>query len=225
MSDFLARLAQRALGAAPLVRPRLPGLFSPLDEEAAPASEALAVDSREPSPVPAPAPLSRAVEARDEMAAAAGTPPVRAPAPAVAPEQAKDFLPAHPSAPQATRPSRDEGGPAAPESPAPERWVPAESSASRILLLEKAAPRTQLANSPLPLVRPRREASPKEGAPGPGGIAYVERGPAQAPAVHITIGRVEVRANIAAPPAARPRPEHKPALSLREYLKRGGGKS
>ena len=32
MSDFLARLAQRSMGAAPLIAPRLPSLFAPVDE-------------------------------------------------------------------------------------------------------------------------------------------------------------------------------------------------
>jgi hypothetical protein len=45
------------------------------------------------------------------------------------------------------------------------------------------------------------------------------------PAVHITIGRVEVRANMPLPPPSpRPRPDHKPALSLGDYLKRRGGR-
>lgn len=48
-----------------------------------------------------------------------------------------------------------------------------------------------------------------------------------APAIHITIGRVEVRAQVAAPPAPapRPKPQSKPSLSLDDYLKRGGGGS
>ncbi len=51
-------------------------------------------------------------------------------------------------------------------------------------------------------------------------------GPA-APSIHISIGRVEVRANIGkttvnTPP---PRAASKPALSLDDYLKRGGGKA
>ena len=48
-----------------------------------------------------------------------------------------------------------------------------------------------------------------------------------APSVHIRIGRVEVRANIGkttAAPSPPARAASKPALSLDEYLKRGGGK-
>ncbi len=49
----------------------------------------------------------------------------------------------------------------------------------------------------------------------------------QEPTVHINIGRVEVRAQTAAPaPAPRPvRPKPQGSLSLNDYLKRGGGES
>jgi len=45
-----------------------------------------------------------------------------------------------------------------------------------------------------------------------------------APTVHISIGRIEVRAHIApSPQAPRPRAERPPTRSLADYLKRGGG--
>lgn len=227
MSDFLTRLAQRSLGEAPAVRPRLPGLFAPLNEEATPASEAVVVDLHEPLPALAPAPLSRAPKAREETADATGTGPARAPAPAVAGERAGNAVPARKSEAQATQPSGDEGEAAASERSAREPLVrarpSAESGSSPVLLVEKAAPREQLPASP-PVAQTRQRARAKESTADSAG-QYLDREPAQAPAVHITIGRVEVRASIAAPPPpVRPRPEHKPALSLADYLRRGGAK-
>jgi len=56
-------------------------------------------------------------------------------------------------------------------------------------------------------------------------VALAGNSPAAEPAVHITIGRVEVRATVStAPPAPRPHAEDKPTLSLGDYLKRGGGR-
>jgi hypothetical protein len=47
----------------------------------------------------------------------------------------------------------------------------------------------------------------------------------QEPAVHVHIGRIDVRATTAAPvPAPRPaRPKPKSSLQLQDYLKRGSG--
>ncbi len=57
--------------------------------------------------------------------------------------------------------------------------------------------------------------------------AAAEHAASQEPVVHINIGRVEVRAQTATPPPARPSVQPKPpsSLSLNDYLKRGGGQA
>jgi hypothetical protein len=226
VSDFLTRLALRSLGEAPAVRPRLPGLFAPLNEEPTPASAAVVADVHEPPPALAPAPFFRAREAREETAGAKTADPVGSRAPAAA-ERPGDSMPARKSERQAAQPSGDDGEAAALERRAPNGLVPARQSAepgpSRVLLVEKVAPQEQLPASPLPVAQPRQRASAQESTVDPASLVYLDREPAQAPAVHITIGRIEVRASIA-PPPARTRPDHMPALSLRDYLKRGGDK-
>jgi len=75
----------------------------------------------------------------------------------------------------------------------------------------------------VPLV-PDREAKIAEDRNSPSVFDIPGQERPTVPTVHITIGRIEVRANIASAPAApRPRAETKPTLSLGEYLKRGGG--
>ncbi len=65
----------------------------------------------------------------------------------------------------------------------------------------------------------------------PGEVFTSQRQPASAnaaPMVHISIGRVEVRAHTGKATAAAPPPPRagrKPSLSLADYLKRGGGRS
>ena len=47
--------------------------------------------------------------------------------------------------------------------------------------------------------------------------------PSSAPPIHITIGRIEVRANYAAAPSPPPAPRASPVTSLEDYLKQRGG--
>lgn len=71
-----------------------------------------------------------------------------------------------------------------------------------------------------PLHTAARPAGPAPAAPWP----QSRQGPAAEPTVHITIGRVEVRATRETPAPARRRPERQPATSLDDYLRtRSGG--
>lgn len=71
-----------------------------------------------------------------------------------------------------------------------------------------------------PLHTAQRPPEPAPAAPWP----QRRQGPAAGPTVHITIGRVEVRAPRETPAPAPRRPERQPATSLDEYLRtRSGG--
>ena len=109
----------------------------------------------------------------------------------------------------------------------------------------KAGPATQSTGPKAPSEFPA-DTAPSEGLPpalpeaplvpsGPGQSAALERQPAmpapesrpksrEAPSVHVTIGRVEVRAHTAPPPPRERRPSVGSALSLQDYLERGGGR-
>ncbi|HET9212938.1 MAG TPA: hypothetical protein VFR03_21205 [Thermoanaerobaculia bacterium] len=123
MSDFLGRLAARALGQVPPVRPRLPSRFEP--------AAGLVEEVVEASPVSAPPRLSRPSprpvgERREDLGARLGEPAVpasearRAPdlaSPAVAPLRGEPSLP-NPSLPASPPPGGREGLKTAPGSAA-----------------------------------------------------------------------------------------------------------
>jgi hypothetical protein len=239
VSDFLTRLARRSLGETPVIHPRLPGLFAPLNKEEAAGGAVAAFHtqygSRPDGADSAPAlPLFHGIADSitvDRIAASAlpavgletndrvresDSPQKRGQAPARdehVPGPARLFIePSLASAPRSTGERPDASGSPSTSPLARERRQDRES-----------------APAPPPLVTEREKPGARESrAHVASAIAHSLREPAQAPAVHITIGRVEVRANLAAPPPApreRPRPEHKPALSLGDYLSRGRGKT
>lgn len=236
MSDFLTRMAQRSLGAAPLIAPRLPGLFAPV-EESSPSNVANAIAATEEAPVSTLASLplqsrtkGSADPASNEPRANIDTPQhFHAPEAAIAPAPAAHtgntqsrieatLIPLVDTAQTNTQTTAPLVAPVAPvasdadaslkpskalrdmPATAPEQWSPLLPQRNA----EHVAPFAALADTPV-------------GA---------ETGTPPAPTVHITIGRVEVRANIATPPAApRPRAVSKPAQSLGDYLKHGAGAS
>ncbi|WP_157273698.1 hypothetical protein [Thiobacillus denitrificans] len=231
MNDFLTRLAQRSMGEAPLIAPRLPSLFAPAEESSTGNSaDMMAVADPAQNATPASLPIQPCTTARVD-------PPAGKPRTSVYPPQ---------------RPLPPEASPTVHTDSAPPRveamLVPVvettpENSRMPPPLLAPVAPRPAASLKPpiasrkqdmpaaapepwLPLLPQRKAESVAPfpvaaDTPKPGDV-----GTPDAPTVHITIGRVEVRANIAPPPATqRPRPASQPTLSLGDYLKRGTGAS
>jgi len=245
MSDFLDRLAARAIGSETTLAPRLPSLFEPLQRvpimpladageappgqrEAAPAMHAVPVEaptSATPASTSAQpaaarvAPIERVVAATSASAAASAAP--HASAPSTVGERA--FTPAvdRPAAPSVSaRPAMP--APPLPVQPrqtrvAPDRPETARTPASNGALLPApapvfAAPRT----AP---VRSERTVAARAAAARTEGKADA----ASEPVVHVSIGRLEVRA---APVAAAARRREGPQPgSLDDYLRQRGGKA
>jgi hypothetical protein len=238
VSDYFTRLAEQALGVAPAPRPVVPSRF---ERVAAPSPPTLELEAdRETGAAPPPTTSPQPAATGSPPPIAAGPAPGRA-EPATVGQAAADA--AHDQRPRpATEPTDrssavttrrrrttvtddhrldDEGPPrrghgvvpwATDRDPLP-TLVGATPQVDRSPTEERplvAAPATAPAPSPSPSVAPRREpAAPPE------------------PTVHVTIGRVDVRAvppSPASPPTARP---HAPGgrrerTSLEAYL-RGGG--
>lgn len=223
------------MGAAPLITPRLPSLFAPVEESPTSnvADTTAVTDAARNSTLASPPLQSRTTGRADPTsgeARASAYPPQHPPAPevAIAPAPAAriDSAPARVEStliplvetaqansqstpplvtPVAPHPAASLEPPLAPRkqdtpAAAPEQWLPLLPQRTA----ESAAPFPALADT----------------------TVGADTGKSPSPTVHITIGRVEVRANIAAPPAApRPRTTSKPTLSLGDYLKRGAGAS
>ena len=236
MSDFLTRLAQRSMGAAPLIAPRLPSLFAPTEESPiGSAADATAVTDAVQSKTFAPPSLQSTPTGRIDSATTAS---------AADELHASDYQPQRATATEAITAARTTTATASIESTliplvkatqanfqttapltadTPQVASPLESATAARTPDKTAAAPEHL----LPLLPQRRSESAAPFAVSADTALAADSGASVAPTVHITIGRVEVRANIAAaPPAApRPRPTSQPALSLNDYLKRGAGAS
>lgn len=246
MSDFLDRLAARAIGGETTLAPRLPSLFEPLQRapimpladareapppercEAAPAMQAVpaeALTSAAPARTSARpaaarvAPIAHVVAATSASAAASAA--QYASAPPIVGERASTPAVDRPASPSVlARPATPAPLPVQPRQVrvAPDRQETARTPASNGALLPTpasvfAAPRTAPARSER-TVATRAAAARTEGkADGAG-----------EPVVHVSIGRLEVRAApvAAAPPRRREGPQ---PGSLDDYLRQRGGKA
>lgn len=247
MSDFLGRLAARAIGGDTALAPRLPSLFEPLqraplmavtDEGEAPARarEASPAPPAVPNAVPPPRPMAQAGESIEPPVARA-TPAERAPllvperiaadasrAPMPSPPRAA--LPVHAMTAEPLRatsvPARATVTPS-PASPREPRMTPTRHEATRA-----PAPSGALLPPPTPVF------ATTGGVPAPvlSGRADAMRSTRNAPAdnanrassepvVHVSIGRLEVRAAAAAAAPPRWREEPRPS-SLDDYLRQRG---
>jgi hypothetical protein len=229
VSDFLSRVAARAVGAAPVAGPRLPSAF----EGGGPAGEAgpevvdgeaLATAAPRPSAT-TPGPEARGVERVAPPAAGtalsrvgAGEPDGIAPAAHVpsevgrpasfiaTPERENRAVEAVP----ALLPERDPGPPvAAAAADLPAADVPAA-------VVPRAGAPVVVAARPAAAAVPRA-ARPREPEPG----AATAAGEIEPPPVRVHIGRLEVRANLQQPAPQRPHrdEERPPELSLPDYLR------
>jgi len=235
MNGFLARLAQRSLGMTTVVSPRLPSMFEPL----AASAENFPSMATPKADLPAVTEMSKPTLApRQENS-------VRSVALDNAPPHSRTL---HADGNTGGRIyQRDDAGPA-PE-PVPARAADGGRHAHPPLAAEDYPVTAQArpVYDPLPLPPPRSDEKYAHRPPPhtsalllPTRLSRPERhdramavaldlavpANAAAPTIHISIGRVDVRANITAPPAAaRPRTERNTTQPLADYLKRGRGNS
>lgn len=232
MNDFLTRLAQRSMGAAPLIAPRLPSLFAPAEESNSNVADSTAgADITHRTMLVSP-PVASSTAARNMHASIEPQPPVHQSHRSTGPEAALAPVPAARTESVAPRAESTlttlvqtvhERIQAAPQLD-PVASCPT-AAAEPLLTPRKQDDRA--AAEPWKLLLPQRKAEPAAAFPAVADTPVsTDTGTPPAPTVHITIGRVEVRANIATPPAApRPRATTTPALSLGDYLKRGANAS
>ncbi|MFC5526868.1 hypothetical protein ACFPPA_14095 [Rhodanobacter ginsengisoli] len=246
MSDFLDRLASKAIGSETALVPRLPSLFEPSrrapilplgDEGDAPSrgrEVPAATNALPAAPQVQPTHAAGPAKWRRAQAMPIDPPPVSMPELAVAPAQrpSSAIEPASRSTPPPERlaaPSIGEHpdttrlpSPVSPRQTrlAPARQAPAPPSACGSL---RPAP------TPMPVF-----AAPRAGpAPAPSGQAAARRAPAvpvasatgasSEPVVHVSIGRLEVRAAAATGDGPRRRDGPRPS-SLDDYLRQRGDK-
>lgn len=243
MSDFLDRLAARAIGSETALMPRLPSLFEPLQR--APIMPPADVDEAPPDrrdaapamrAVPVEAPTSATPASTSMQLAAAPVAPIEhvvAPASASAAASAAQHAPA-PSivGERASTPVVDR--PAAPPvlarlaMPAPP--LPVQPRRTRVAPDRLEAARTPASNgallpAPAPVFAAPRVAPARSGrAVAARAAAARTEGKADAagePVVRVSIGRLEVRAApvAAAPPRRRDGPQ---PSSLDDYLRQRG---
>ena len=208
MSGYLARLAARAGGAPAAAGPRLPSRFEPSTgdgstDAAAPPTIATAAE------VPAQADLPGPPRNTDARALVEPVGPARGEGDRAIPSHRDDRgLPA-------TRTASEVGT----AEPAPERSaVAVDSARSDTAALPAPPPATPRVEA----APPRRAEPPTVTTPAACASARDEASvPVPEPdVVHVTIGRIEVRATLA-PPAAAPRsarPARDPERTLHDYL-------
>ena len=244
MSDFLDRLAARAIGGEAALAPRLPSLFEPLarapsmataDEGEAPARTRDA--SRLPPPAAAPPPRPP-VPARELIEPRAPRPSPAEPAPLPLPARAAADAPGASMPPsRAAAPAR-----AMAAEPSPARSAPDSAVATPTSVAPRAARLTPVRHESmqppaaigalLPAPTPVFATTHAATAPAqPGRTAAMRlRRDAQAaqgnraggePVVHVSIGRLEVRAAPAAVAPPRRRDGPQPG-SLDDYLRQRG---
>lgn len=244
MSDFLDRLAARAIGSETALAPRLPSLFEPLQRapimplsddgetspghpetvSAAPAAPAIAPMRSPHAPVTAPADASRVALA------------VLEPGPALTPTRTTASTPGNEMQPSpmtavpapSSMVERSALSPTPAEVLAP---LPVQPRKTRIMVerLEPAVPAHPVNGALLPVPTPVFATARAAETPGRAHHAAavhtlgVPAGPGNAsgePVVHVSIGRLEVRA---APTATPPRRRDGPQpSSLDDYLRQRG---
>jgi hypothetical protein len=233
VSDFLDRVASRAIGGEGMLSPRLPSLFEPARDavmpvmaearEAGPSAVAATVGAREPARDPV-----GALPLRQVLGESA---PVSRAAPVV---EGLPALAVHPVRALATRAETDGGPPARPQAaslPGPDARPMARQDGVRHEHVHRfdALPRQDADRGAL--LPPRNPVFPVP----PVAMGYTDRGasrqlgqqgrePGQAdhePVVHVSIGRLEVRAGPAATSASR-RQESPRRNAFDDYLRERG---
>ena len=211
MSDFIARIAARAVGEAPAAHPRLPSAFEDAGRHGEAGLEVVEAEvpaERPPSPAHAP------------RATAAGDAPAPPPAedPGVAPREPGRREPAAPATHEPVTPGRPERVPAAARRPEPE--PPPTETAGAVAAAPEPVPATP---DPAPAAVPAAAAAvPRIAHATAPARAEATVAPVEPPPVRIHIARLEVRANLQHPPPSKQRTrddEQPPELSLADYLR------
>ena len=251
MSDFLARLAARAIGDEATLAPRLPSLFEPsahtsilplIREDTTATARHVTVPADDTPPVADPRHPPRATSPRPIDAsrpALIEQPPTRVPPPAVTPvpdratpvtvravSPATLPMTAVAAAPPRVPPPEPvtHAGPlqASPVQPRQARTVPPRPETTPPAIGTLLPPAPVFANA---RVAPAHEQTEHAAAVRPRAASATQRAVAASePVVHVSIGRIEVRATPAAPAPPRRRDEPRPA-SLDDYLRQRGGKA
>jgi len=243
VSDFLDRVATRALGSASMLSPRLPSLFEPAaGGGAAVVEESLQIQASSPKePMTAPSlPDTRQAEGRATSADAsapsfAPKPPREIPAPTTTRERvilAEDVRLLVPDKPSAREPAIE----TAPTLVASHRDPAAAGELSQPrethVLHERivTAPRQEQQFGTLlppdkPVFATRQEPqarSARAGSPLSAKAAAIAPQASGEPAVQVSIGRIEVRATPAHAPTPRRQETPRPS-ALDDYLRQRGG--
>jgi hypothetical protein len=248
MSDFLDRLASRAIGGDTALLPRLPSLFEPLqktpilplsDEGGAPSRDRDVpwVTATAPPAVPVQPMHAASAAERSRARALPGDPsPVSEPEHVAAPAQrhtlpSPRLEPAPRSAPSVERPA----APSTPAHPAATSLPSLVPPRQTRIAAERQAPAPPSASGSLrPAPVPVFGAPHAGSLPAPSGPVATQRVPAlpagretgvsSEPVVHVSIGRLEVRAVAATGTTPRRRDGPQPS-SLDNYLRERGDKA
>jgi hypothetical protein len=216
MSDFLSRLMARSFTDAPVIQPRVPAIFEPAAAEPfdeAPSSSTPAVTAAETPPPTHPTPTPP-LPNLPSLEKTGTTKPIAN----VSSLPAEEHLPG----PDAPAPRE---APAAVPSPRPHEQRGFLRETRQIIApLFSAAAKTNAGGHgkkpPETFARSRPIQTPRRNAFSP----VEPRSSTPAPNVHVTIGRVEVRAVHSPAPAPKPAKRAPPKLALEDYLqKREGG--
>ena len=212
MSGYLARLAARAGGAPAAAGPRLPSRFEPAGNDGS-TDAATAASVASPQVAPANAETSAGARVGEAHPDTPATESARA-------EGDRAAAPATDVAdprPEAT--GTDAGIPAA--APAPPDGEALGTGSGHAAAPPPAAP-VRTAAAPRVEAEPPRRAASATAVTSVGATARDEASvPSSEPdVVHVTIGRVDVRATVTAPasPARSPRPSRDGERSLHDYL-------
>jgi hypothetical protein len=248
MNDFLGQLIVRSLNQIPLIQPRLPTVFEPINGDA--------LHGRvEPAPV-APPPLSAGVTFTPFKQTLLAVPTTDETDP-VSPASARVMKNGGDNEPSPRRPSAQPKPRSPVFEPEPPAITPRPESAGYPDPPVRQATRAQQCK-PATAIRPlspRARVSEQSGQadspvipsePVSAGAAGVSPKPvvhqrptanllrpalpmspnqhtSPPPVIHVTIGRVDVRAILPAPQTRRTSPQPAPRLSLEDYLKRRNG--
>jgi hypothetical protein len=251
VSDFLARLAARAIGGEATLAPRLPSLFEPaphaptlptVDDGAAATARHATAPADDASPAAEPLRPPRALPPMQDDAlrqTPVAQPATRLPPPAAAPVSDRAMpVTAHaappatptPALPAVARHAAPRPAPAHAEPPAAAPVLPRQTRIAPSRIEAASPPGGSLLPPPTPVFAaprsaPARDRSDHAATIRPRPAAAANRTPATSePVVHVSIGRLEVRAAPAAATPPRRRVEPRPA-SLDDYLRQRGGKA
>lgn len=201
MNDFLTSLAARTLGTIPVLVPRPPTRFEPVPPDSGAAFREIQAEANSTNPRPHVTSATSGLHAADTQPEPNSRRPAP-PRPPVTPDSAPTFAFAPSPA------GHDANTPAAPQPAVPRTSDPPARAGTTPSDIRPRQPSL----APFPTPRPgRRPDAHRESRNS-------------APAIHISIGRVEVRAiHRAAPAPPSPKIPPSPRRSLEEYLRPGRG--